>query len=92
VVSAPGALDELILQGCLTTGGACNQGKQLDSDFAILATSLNSQHVPQSVFGQLPMELNSIVQHNIVRQNGSAGIFAGAALSWRTLPPETTMS
>ena len=37
--------DEFSLLGCLTTGMSCAAGNQLDANFKILATMLNSQNV-----------------------------------------------
>src|SRR5712691_7127437 len=44
-ITANGGFDEFSLLGCLTTGSGCLFGNQLDANFRILATGLNSQNV-----------------------------------------------
>ena len=44
-ITANGGFDEFSFLGCLTTGSDCLVGNQLDANFRILATGLNSQNV-----------------------------------------------
>src|SRR6267143_1981199 len=44
-ITLSGGFDEFSLLGCLTTGGGCLIGNQLDANFRIPAASLNSQNV-----------------------------------------------
>src|SRR5438093_9018232 len=44
-ITANGGFDEFSFLGCLTTGSGCLVGNQLDANFWILATGLNSQNV-----------------------------------------------
>lgn len=44
-VTANGGFDDLSLLGCLTTGSGCLFGNQLDANFQILASGLNSVNV-----------------------------------------------
>jgi len=44
-ITLSGGFDEFSLLGCLTTGGGCLIGNQLDANFKIPAASLNSQNV-----------------------------------------------
>jgi hypothetical protein len=44
-ITPSGGFDQLSLLGCLTTGGGCFVGNQLDANFQIPAASLNSQNV-----------------------------------------------
>ena len=44
-ITANGGFDDLSFLGCLTTGSGCLFGNQLDANFRILATGLNSQNV-----------------------------------------------
>jgi len=44
-ITANGTFDDFSLLGCLTTGGGCLVGNQLDASFRIPATSLNLQNV-----------------------------------------------
>ena len=44
-ITANGGFDEFSLLGCLTTGGGCLAGNQLDANFKIPIAALNSQGV-----------------------------------------------
>jgi hypothetical protein len=44
-ITANGGFDQFSLLGCLTTGGGCFVGNQLDANFQIPAAGLNSQNV-----------------------------------------------
>src|SRR5215510_557101 len=44
-ITANGGFDDFSFLGCLTTGSGCLVGNQLDANFRILATGLNSQNV-----------------------------------------------
>ena len=44
-ITANGGFDQFSLLGCLTTGGGCFAGNQLDANFSIPGASLNSQNV-----------------------------------------------
>jgi hypothetical protein len=44
-ITLSGGFEEFSLLGCLTTGGGCLIGNQLDANFKIPAASLNSQNV-----------------------------------------------
>jgi hypothetical protein len=46
VITANGAFDDFSLLACLTTGGGCFVGNQLDANFRIPATSLTLSSVP----------------------------------------------
>ncbi len=53
-----GALFEISLLGCLTTGTGCSMGNQLAILFAIPVADLNAQNVSaQTIPGQLPLDL-----------------------------------
>ena len=44
-ITTAGGFDQFSVLGCLTTGGGCFVGNQLDANFKIPAASLNSQNV-----------------------------------------------
>lgn len=57
-VTADGSSYDLSLLGCLTTGGGCLLGNELDLNFSIPIAGLNSQNVTaQAISGFQPLDL-----------------------------------
>ena len=53
-----GALDQVSVLACLTTGSGCNQGNELDLNFAVPSGTLNQNNLAiQEIPGLLPFEL-----------------------------------
>lgn len=57
-VSTAGSFYDISLLGCLTTGSGCQSGNELDANFMIPETGLNSQNVAaQGIFALTPLDL-----------------------------------
>jgi len=57
-VTNDGSFFDFSLLGCLTSGSACSQGNQLDAEFKILKTNVNSASAAaQSIPSLTPMDL-----------------------------------
>ena len=57
-IAQSGSFDQVSMLACVTTGSACNQGNELDLNFVIPSTNLNSQNVAaQGIPGLLPLDL-----------------------------------
>ena len=67
--STNSTLDDITLQGCLTTGSACDLGNQLDAYFSIPAADLNSQNV---LAGTIP---NLSPQFELQEDDSATNIF-----------------
>ena len=70
VVTNVGALDDLTLFACLTTGTACNQGNQLSASFEIAAASLNAANVSTTGLDQ-PHPLDLLEDDGVTDIQGS---------------------
>ena len=77
VVSNAGAVDDLTLLGCLTTGTACNQGNQLSASFEIPAASLTALNVATTGLDQ-PHPLDLLEDDGVTDIHGSITRFSNS--------------
>jgi len=69
-ITANGGFDDFSFLGCLTTGSGCLFGNQLDANFRILATGLNSQNVAATGLDQ-PHPLDLLEDDGITDIHGT---------------------
>ena len=74
-VTSNGGFDEFSLLGCLTSGGGCLAGNQLDANFKIPIASLNSQGVAATGLDQ-PHPLDLLEDDGITDIQGSISSYS----------------
>jgi hypothetical protein len=77
-ITGNGDFDEFSLLACLATGGGCAAGNQLDANFTILATMLNSQGVAAIGLDQ-PHPLDVLEDEGTTDIQGSITAYTGPA-------------
>jgi len=77
-LTANGGFDEFSLLACLTSGGGCAAGNQLDANFKIPATMLNSQNVAATGLDQ-PHPLDLLADDGTTDIHGSITTYNGPA-------------
>jgi hypothetical protein len=77
-ITANGGFDEFSLLACLTSGGGCAAGNQLDANFKIPATMLNSQNVAAIGLDQ-PHPLDLLEDDGTTDIHGSITAYNGPA-------------
>ena len=77
-ITANGSFDQFSLLACLTSGGGCAAGNQLDANFRIPATMLSSQNVPATGLDQ-PHPLDLLEDDGTTDIHGSITAYSGPA-------------
>ena len=85
-----GAVDDLTLLGCLTTGTACNQGNYLSAIFQIPAASLNGQGVVATGLDQ-PHPLDLLEDDGTTDTHGSITSYSYQGITSTTPEPSTML-
>jgi PEP-CTERM motif len=88
IVTSNGILDNISLLGCLTTGSDCSLGNQLDANFQIPATGLNSQNVAAAGLDQ-PHPLDLLEDDGVTDIHGTISSYSYARSS--AIPEPTSL-